>query len=93
MPKIYLNDIRVKVDNINKDVLIAALYSKQKRGNTEGLYCALWKRHVDSLVKAKQFVFSDELKSNAKSEGSTRAAFNDLFLQNIVMRKDGGFHY
>lgn len=91
MPKIYLDDIRIKVDNINKHILIAGFYSKQRRGNIDGLYCVLWDRKADSVVSAKQIVFSDELKSNAKSEGSSRAAFNDYFLQNIVVRKDGGF--
>lgn len=91
VPKIYLNDIRVKVDNVNKHFLIAAFYSKQRRGNIEGLYCSLWSRNADSVISAKQFAFNDELKSNAKSEGSTRAAFNDYFLQNIIVRKDGGF--
>ena len=55
------------------------------------MYCVLWNRDEASIVSAKQFVFNDELKSNAKSEGSSRTAFNDYFLQNIVMRKDGGF--
>ncbi len=91
MPKIYLDDIRIKVDNINKHILIAAFFATQKRGNIEGLYCILWGRDADSLITAKEFVFNDQLKSNAKSEGSTRAAFNDYYLQNIIMRKDGGF--
>jgi len=91
MPKIYLNDIRLKVDNINKNFVIVAFYSKQRRGNIEGLYYTIWNRDVDSMMTAKEFVFNDELKSNAKSEGSSRAAFNDFFLQNIVLRRNGGF--
>ena len=91
IPKIYLNDIRVKVDNINKHILIAAFYAKQKRGNIEGLYSILWDRSIDSIIIEKQLVFNDELKSNAKSEGSTRSAFNDFYLQNIVLRRNGGF--
>lgn len=91
MPKVYLDDIRVKVDNVNKHVLIAAFYAKQKRGNVDGMYCALWSRHTDSFLNTNLLEFNDQLKSNAKSEGSTRAAFNDYFLQNIILRKDGGF--
>jgi hypothetical protein len=90
-PKIYLDDIRIKIDNVNKHVLIAAFYSTQKRGNVEGVACLMWNRDSAYVVNSKQFAFSDELKSNAKSEGSTRAAFNDYYLQNIVLRKDGGF--
>ena len=91
MPKIYLDDIRIKVDNINKHVLLTAFYSKQKRGNIDGLYCVLWSLETNSIMNTKEFVFNDQLKSNAKSEGSSRAAFDDYYVQNIVMRKNGGF--
>ena len=89
--KLYLDDIRIKVDNINKHILVTGLYSSQKRGNVDGIYCALWNRNSAESISTKQFVFNDDLKSNAKSQGSSRTAFNDYFLQNIVMRKDGGF--
>jgi hypothetical protein len=91
VPNIFLDNIRIKVDNANKHFLIIAFFSKQRRGNIEGLYSALWKRTSDSALISKTFVFSDELKSNAKDEGPTRAAFNDYFLQNILVLKDGGF--
>ncbi|MFT4152827.1 hypothetical protein [Parafilimonas sp.] len=91
VPKVYLDDIRVKVDNINRHVLIASFYEKQKRGNVDGLYCALWNRNTNAFVNSNLLEFNDQLKSNAKSEGSARAAFNDYFLQSIILRKDGGF--
>ncbi len=89
--KIYLDDIRIKIDNVNKHVIIAAFYSKQKRGNVDGLYCAIWNANTASFANANQLEFNDQIKSNAKSEGSARAAFNDYFLQTIVLRKNGGF--
>jgi hypothetical protein len=88
---IFLDNIRVKVDNRKRHFLVTAFYAKQNKGNIDGLYCALWDKNNKSIITAKQIVFNDELKSNAKSEGSTRAAFNDYFLQNVFMRKDGGF--
>ena len=91
MPKIYLDDIRVKLDNTNKHVLMAAFYSNQKRGNIDGLYTVVWDRDTDELLSAKTLSFSDELKSNAKSDGSFKSAFNDYFLQAIVVRRNGGF--
>ncbi len=91
IPNIFLDNIRIKVDNANKHFLIIAFFSKQRRGNIEGLYSTLWKRNSDSALISKAFVFNDQLKSNAKSEGSTHAAFNDYFLQNILVLKDGGF--
>lgn len=89
--KIYLGDLRVKADNLNNHFLIAGFYSKQRRGNIDGMYCAVWNRNTQQIMASKQIAFNDQLKSNAKSEGSARAAFNDYYLQNIVVRKDGGF--
>ena len=89
--KIYLDDIRVKADNLNNHFLIAGFYSKQKRGNIDGMYCAVWNKSSQQVTASKQIPFNDQLKSNAKSEGSSRTAFNDYFLQNIVVRRDGGF--
>jgi len=91
MGKIYLGDIRVKADNLNNHFLIAGFYSKQRRGNIDGMYCAMWDKNTQQVTASKEVVFNDQLKSNAKSQGSSRAAFDDYFLQNIVMRKDGGF--
>lgn len=89
--KIYLGDIRVKADNLNNHFLIAGFYSKQRRGNIDGMYCAVWNNRSQQIIASKQIPFNDQLKSNAKSEGSSRSAFNDYYLQNIVVRKDGGF--
>ena len=36
-------------------------------------------------------LLSDELRGEAKSDGSVKMAFNDYFLRNIIMKKDGGF--
>lgn len=91
MPKIYLDDIRIKIDNLNKHVLVAAFFSKQKRGNIDGVYCSLWNLDSGTLINAKELSFNDQLKTNAKSDGATRTAFNDYFLQNIYLLKDGGF--
>ena len=88
---VFLDDIRVKIDNRNKHFLVAAFYAKQKKGNIDGLFCAMWDKNTTTVQVARKIVFNDELKSNAKSEGSSRSAFNDFFLQNIFVLKDGGF--
>jgi hypothetical protein len=37
------------------------------------------------------FVFSDELRKEAKGDANMKMAFNDYFIRNIIPRKDGGF--
>ncbi len=89
--KIYLDDARLKVDNINHQYLVTSFYAKSRRGNIEGLFCFLWSRDQQQEIKSVQTEFSDEFRQNAKIEGNLKTAFNDFFLQNIVMRQDGGF--
>ncbi len=88
---IYLDDIRLKVDNANKHYLVTSLFSKTRRGNIDGLYCMLWDKVQAKEIASVNTVFSDDLRSQARSDGSVHSAFNDFYLQNILMRKDGGF--
>lgn len=86
-----LDDIRVKADNANKRFLITSYYSKQRRGNVDGIFCSLWDKVNHKEVLNTTAVFSDELRIEAKGENSIKSAFNDYFIKNIISRKDGGF--
>ncbi len=88
---IYLDDIRIKADNINKHYVITSFLSKQRRGNIEGLYYLLWDKLQNKEMLNATTVFSDEFREDAKGEGGSKTAFNDFFLKNVIMRKDGGF--
>ncbi len=89
--KVYLDDIRIKVDNENKNYLVSSFYTRSRRGNVDGLYASVFSKRSDSIAAVNYTTFSEDLRTNAKSEGNSRYAFNDFFLQNIVMRKDGGY--
>ncbi len=91
LSKIFLDDLRLKIDNINKNYLIASFFSKGKRGNIDGLYATLWNKVSRTEKATGNAFFNEELRAEARSEGNLKTAFNDYFLQNIVMRKDGGF--
>jgi hypothetical protein len=88
---IYLDDMRIKVDNINKHYLITSFLSKQRRGNIEGLYYMLWDKGQNKELLNATTVFTDEFREDAKGENGSKTAFNDFFLKNIILRKDGGF--
>lgn len=87
----YLDDVRIKVDNFNKHYLITSFGSKQRRGNIDGLFCYLYDKNTSKELLNTNIVFTDELRGEAKSDGSIKMAFNDYFLRNIIMKKDGGF--
>ena len=88
---IYLDDIHIKVDNLNKHYLITSFFSKLRRGNIEGIYYTLWDKNLDKELLNAATYFTDEFKEDAKGENGIKAAFNDYFLKNIILRRDGGF--
>ena len=87
----FLDDIRIKVDNINRHYVITSFLSKTKRGNVEGLYYVLWDKQQNKELLNATTIFSEEFREDAKAEGGSKSAFNDYFLKNVIVRKDGGF--
>lgn len=87
-----LDDIKIKIDNTNKRYLFTALYYKQRRGNIEGLYTVVWDRTSSSIFREHLIPFTDEMRAQAKGQDANlRIAFNDYFIKNIIIRKDGGY--
>ena len=87
-----LDEVRVKVDNINKRYLFSAFFYKQRRGNIEGLYTVVYDKNTASVAKKVSATFSDELRAQAKGpDANLKLAFNDFFIRNMIMRRDGGF--
>ena len=91
LPDIYLDDIRLKVDNENNHYLVTSFYSYKKRGNIDGLYLSLWDKLTAKTIYTVTPVLSEELRGDAKGDNSMKTAFNDYFLKNIFMKSDGGY--
>ncbi len=88
----FLDEVKLRADNINKTYILTSFYYKQRRGNIEGLYVGVFDKAINQ-VKAESFnIFSDQLKEDAKSENTNaKTAFNDYFIRQILPKKDGGF--
>ena len=92
LEKMYLDELRVKVDNTNQRYLLGAFYYNQKRGNIEGLYFLAMNRNSWQPEMEKSFVFNEDLRQEGRTESnSLKTAFNDYFIRNIIVKKDGGF--
>lgn len=89
--KLYLDELQVKVDNINKRYLLNSFYYTRKHGDIEGLYSCIWDREQNKQVVESAIEFNDTLKSEAKTDGSLRTAFNNFFIRNIISKRDGGY--
>lgn len=87
----YLDEIKLKVDNVNQQYLVNSLFYKKKNGNIEGLYTAVWSKKNDTLVSQNFINFSDSIRQQAKTEGGLRLAFNDYFIRDVILKKDGSF--
>ena len=88
---VALDDVRLKVDNFNKREIISSFYSKSHRGNIEGLYTCIWDKFSDSVKTISVVQFDENLRNDAKGDNSVKTAFNDFFIRNMIVRKDGGF--
>ncbi len=87
----FLDEIKLKVDNVNKQYLINSLYYPRKNGNVEGLYTAVWDKGNDTLVSQNFAQLNDSIRNLAKADGGTRFAFNNYFIRDVILKKDGGF--
>jgi hypothetical protein len=87
----YIDEVRLKPDNLNKRYLVHSFYSKKSRGNIEGLFTTAWVR-MNGLQTATGFIpISDSVRDEAKQEGQLRFALDDFFIRQAVIKKDGGY--
>ena len=91
LEKIFLDELRIKADNTNQRYLLSAFYYTQKRGNIEGLYFLSMSRTSWQPVLEKSFSLDEDLRQEAKGQSNLKMAFNDYFIRNIYIKKNGGF--
>lgn len=90
--KIFLDEPHVKIDNYNKRYFLTSFYYSKKRGNIDGFYFYAWDKQTRKSVLQNTIALGDDLRRDAKSEdANVKTAFNDYFIRNIVIKKDGGF--
>ncbi|MBP6687643.1 MAG: hypothetical protein KA160_07260, partial [Lacibacter sp.] len=88
--KVLLDELRIKVDNLNGRYILTSLYSKTRRGNIDGLFTAIINKDLSGTDIEKAVEFNDEFRALAKGDNSARMAINDYFLKHLVVKKDGG---
>jgi len=88
---ILLDELHIKMDNVNKRYFLSSFYYKEKRGNVDGIYFYVWDKQTAAPVLNLPVAFSDELRKEARGEANVRMAFNDYFIRSIIIKKDGGF--
>jgi len=89
--KRYLDELHVKVDNYNKRYFITSFYYKERRGNIDGFYFFVWDKQTARPSMENVVTFGEELRRDARGDANLKMAFNDYFVRNIIIKKDGGF--
>jgi hypothetical protein len=89
--KTNLDEIHIKVDNFNKRYFLTSFYYKEKRGNIAGFYFYVWDQTTARPITENTLVLGDELRKDAKGDANIKMAFNDYFIRNVIIRRDGGF--
>ncbi len=87
----WLDELHIKVDNYNKRYLVTSFYYKERRGNIDGYYFYMWDKATGQPILQDTTTFSEELRREARGEAGMKSAFNDYFIRNIIIRRDGGF--
>jgi hypothetical protein len=88
---ILLDELHVKIDNVNKRYFLTSFYYKQKRGNIEGFYFYVWDKQTQLPALQNSVVLGDQLRKEARGDANMKMAFNDYFIKNVIVKKDGGF--
>ena len=91
LEKTYLDEVRIKVDNYNKKYFITSFLYKQRRSNIDGFYFFVWDKESRQPTSENSVVFTDELRREAKGDANLKMAFNDYFIRQVIIRRDGGF--
>ncbi len=91
LEKNYIDEVKIKIDNLNKRYIINSFYYKRNRGNIDGLFTCVWDRAAVKPFSQNLIVLSDSLRDAAKTSGQLRFALDDFFIRQVFVKKDGGF--
>ncbi|RYF91569.1 MAG: hypothetical protein EOO03_01030 [Chitinophagaceae bacterium] len=87
----YIDGVQIKVDNLNNNFIINSFYYEGRRSsNIEGLFTAVVSKGTDSARTAVT-KFDDSLRLKMNTSGKFRTAFDNLFLKNIFVKRDGSY--
>lgn len=89
--KKLIEEIVIKVDNLNKNYIINSFYYGQKKGSIEGLFTSFIDMNGEKPVRAQFNVFSDSLRYAINSDDQARFVFDNLIIRNTIVKRNGGF--
>jgi hypothetical protein len=86
---LLLDDIRLKVDNVNGRVLLTSFYAMTKKGNIEGLYTYMWDINTKKELLSNAARFTDALRAAVSSKRNLKAVFDHYYIDRMQVQTDG----
>ena len=87
----YFDNVKLKIDNLNKRYIVNSFYYKKNRGSIDGLFTYIWDKDKAKAYASGLTQFDDSLRDEAKREGLLRFAMDDYLIRQVIVKKDGGF--
>ncbi|MFN4285375.1 MAG: hypothetical protein ACK4E8_05365 [Lacibacter sp.] len=87
---LFLDELRIKVDNTNGRYILASFYSKSRRGNIDGLFLAVVNKDLETPDIERVFEFDEDLRKAARGESRGSVALNDFYIKHFIVKRDGG---
>lgn len=87
----FVDDVKIKVDNVNHAYVINTFYYDSKRGDVVGLFIPKVSTLNNQIISSNFIAIGDEVRSVAKTEGSNKSGLNDFFIREVILKKDGGY--
>ena len=88
---LFVDEVKIKIDNVNKRYLLNSFYYTEKRGNIDGLFASIWDVNGDSIYANTFTKIDDSIRNFAKAKGNPKFAFNDFFIRSVLLKKDGSY--
>ncbi len=88
---LLLDDIRLKINNVNGTVLVNSFYATEKKGAIEGMYSFIWDIASKTNVLTNASRFTDEIRDAVTDRKNLKTAFDDFYFDQVQPNEDGGF--
>ena len=94
--KLELDNLKIKepvlkLDNLNNTIVLNGFSYRKSNGIINGLFTAIINKAPYILFKKATNIFSDTLLTLLSGKPDWRTAFDNFFLKNTILKKDGGF--
>ena len=91
LDKKYIDEVSLKIDNLNNRYIINSFYYTKSRGSIEGLFTCTWDKVNEKQNPSAFNFFDNTIRTEVYTDGLIRYAFDDFLIRQIYVKKDGSF--